>query len=354
MIINEFEYFPFSLNLKTPFQNSNHTLYERKGFIIKAQDEFGNIAFGECSPLPDFSKESLNDAQNDIIRLNKNGLFNLPTDLDDIEKELDIYNLYNSVRFAFEQIIISLLLMQDRVSVIKYFGGMKSSINVNSASGFGDLETLLGRISKKLYEGYKTIKLKVGRDDTREDHILLEETRLRFGKNFYLRIDANRKWSCDEAIEYLDRFKEFDIQYVEEPCEYCCSTIKTMDFSFIPIALDESLGSFEEALSLLHSCRAEFFVIKPMVLGSMIKTFKFMREAEQLNKNVVISSAFESAIGKSGIVFLASLTRHNYAHGLDTLEYFEKDLCTDFYNVNKGIIAFNINTYPLKCDFELI
>ena len=174
MIIKDFEYFPFTLNLKTPFQNSNQTLHNRNGFILKATDEFGNIAYGECSPLLGFSNESFNDAKNDINRLTKNKFLNFPTDFDDIEKELDIYNLYNSVRFAFEQIIISLLLMQDRGWVIKYFGGMKSSINVNTTFGLGDLETLFNRISKKLNEGYKTIKLKVGRDDTREDHVLLE------------------------------------------------------------------------------------------------------------------------------------------------------------------------------------
>lgn len=244
--------------------------------------------------------------------------------------------------------------MEDSNYIIKYFGGTKSSINVNASLGFDELDIILNKISSKLNEGFKTIKLKVGREDTRLDHDLLEETRRRFGNDFSIRIDANRKWSCDEAIEYLDRFKEFDIQYVEEPCEYCCSTIKTMDFSLIPVALDESLSSFEEALSFLHGCKAQFFIIKPMVLGSIVKTFKFIKEAETLGKLVIISSAFESAVGKSGLVFLASTTQHSYAHGLDTSEYFESDLCRDYYPVNNGTITFNINHFPPQFNLELI
>lgn len=352
MIIKEIEYSPFTLRMKAPFQNSSQIFRERKGFIIRAEDELGNISYGECSPLPGFSLESITEAGNDIKRLSRTKL-ELSKELDLLEEEIQQLGLSNSVRFALEQIALNLLAVRD-TNFLKYnFVDTKSEIDINASFGFGEPEEILQAVSKKLNAGYKTIKLKVGRDNTYEDHQLLEEARKRFGNQFKLRIDANCKWSSDEAIEYLDRFRQFSVEYIEEPCEYCCSTVKAIDFSLVPIALDESLDSLENARMFLNECKAQFFVVKPMVLGSVISVYKFMKEAEALNKNVIISSSFESSVGKSALVFLASLTKHSYAHGLDTQNYFENNLCPDSYPVTNGKIYFDLNSFPPKQNIQL-
>ncbi len=66
MIIRKFESTPFEIKLKKPFINSNVTISNRQGLIIKIADELGNIGYGEISPLPGSSVESYES----IIKIN--------------------------------------------------------------------------------------------------------------------------------------------------------------------------------------------------------------------------------------------------------------------------------------------
>jgi o-succinylbenzoate synthase len=342
MIIKEAKYFPFTLYFKTPFTNSYCTLTERKGFILKLIDELGNIGYGECSPLPGFSLESLIEAEEalkEAIVLMKQMNF---TD------SLSIQNIISSVNFSAEQALLNLAFQRNKSLWINKLGLTDKSVMVNAVIGFDDYSAIFDKIETKIESGFTTFKIKVGRENPYEDFELLETIRNNFGFGIKLRIDANRKWSADEAIEFLERFKDFEIEYAEEPCEFTCSTFKTAEETHVPVALDESLKTFKDAEAYIHNCNADFLVIKPMITGGIFSTIKIIELAEQAGKKVIISSSFESAVGKSALVLLASLTNHSFAHGLDTSDHFDKDLCNDHYPVYDGNIVFIANEYPSK------
>jgi len=214
--------------------------------------------------------------------------------------------------------------------------------------GFDSTENILRQIEKKIELGFDTFKIKVGRDNPYDDFELLESIRNTFGYDIFLRLDANQKWSSDEAIEYLERFKDYVIEFVEEPCRYTCSTFKTIEESYIPIALDESIKDMLEDKSAFENCKAEFLIVKPMITGGIFSTIHLIESAKQVGKKTIISSSFESVIGKSALVMLASLTNHSFAHGLDTSELFENDLCQDPYAIKNSQIGFNASEFPQK------
>jgi len=65
-------------------------------------------------------------------------------------------------------------------------------------------------------EGFKHMKIKVGadlEDDMRRAAIIREE----IGDDLKLMMDANQKWDVNEAIENMDKLKEFNPWWIEEP-----------------------------------------------------------------------------------------------------------------------------------------
>jgi L-Ala-D/L-Glu epimerase len=355
MIIREFKYSPFSFHLKEPFQNSHNIFLDRQGFIISIQDEFGAIGIGECSPLPGSSKESYNDVEEILNKMKKDLIgFKLKTDLGINPNLLSGFNLLPSVSFGIEQAILSLLLTNNYKFFIDKSENVKKAIYVNSVIGLDTTENILANISRKIELGYRTFKIKVGRDNPYDDLVLLSTIRDKFGNEIKLRLDANGRWSADEAIEYLEHIMQFNIEFIEEPCEYISSSLRVAEELPVPIALDESLESYGNAVSIITESKIEHIVIKPMILCGLLSTINLIHEAEIHDKKVIISSSFETAVGKSGLVFLASLIKNDMAHGLDTSDYFENNLFTDQYPVMNGNISFSTNSYPPNFKIESI
>jgi L-fuconate dehydratase len=75
----------------------------------------------------------------------------------------------------------------------------------------------VSRLAKEaVADGFTQIKLKVGAsldDDVRRMRI----ARQAVGPDIRVAIDANQRWDVDEAIRWVDRLREFDPYWVEEP-----------------------------------------------------------------------------------------------------------------------------------------
>ncbi|MBA4407242.1 o-succinylbenzoate synthase [bacterium] len=354
MTISNFKYTPFSLKLNIPFQSSSQTITERNGFIIMVTDELGNRSFGECSPLPGFSSETIEDAERILKGLQHQIIgFSIEENITAISELLSEFTLVPSLQFALEQAMISLLCKRNSNFLSNNLKNTKSEIDVNAVIGFGDEENILNRIRNKFKNGYRTFKIKVGRDDFELDYNLIKNIQTEFGSTINIRLDANRKWNCEIVEEYLERLSQYNVEYIEEPCNSLGSNLQLAQSSIVPIALDESISSFDDAVKVLNESIINFLILKPMICGGIISSLRIIRDAERMEKNVIISSSFESALGKSALVLLAASTNHSFAHGLDTSENFYKNICTDSYEVSNGKIVFDCKNYPPQFDFVL-
>ncbi|AKV55549.1 Mandelate racemase/muconate lactonizing enzyme, C-terminal domain protein [Bifidobacterium actinocoloniiforme DSM 22766] len=87
-----------------------------------------------------------------------------------------------------------------------------------AAGWLGYADEKMVQIAKEETEqkGFKQIKLKVGRnvdDDLRR----LALAREAIGPDVRLAVDANQVWDVPEAIEWINKFHDFDLAWVEEP-----------------------------------------------------------------------------------------------------------------------------------------
>ncbi len=66
-------------------------------------------------------------------------------------------------------------------------------------------------------EGFRAIKMKVGRANLREDVERVANMRQYLGDDFPLMVDANMRWTVDQAVRAAHQLEPFNLVWIEEP-----------------------------------------------------------------------------------------------------------------------------------------
>ena len=84
----------------------------------------------------------------------------------------------------------------------------------------------------------------------------------------------------------------------------------------------------------------DVLVLKPTILGGIGKTLTIIEQAENCALDTSVSSSFESSLGISILVDLASTSAHDIvAAGLDTLKWFNEDILMQPLKIERGGIS---------------
>jgi len=330
---------PYTLKLKKPFITSKKKIKERNGFILTLLDAEENEGIGDCCPFPEFGSETLKnaeDALSDIhleININSDDIENSITD------NLKKFDKLPALRHGLEQALLNLMCKVKKVKIDELLNlDLKKQIFVNAVIGFLSQDESFNEAENFVKEGYGTIKVKAGRENFDDDLSVVKSIRDAVGEKIQIRVDPNGKWSLNEAVQNLKKLEQFDIQYVEQPLNGSNGFTELSKLSNVPIAPDESLRSVADAKRFVESGAISFLILKPMLLGGLIPTLKIIKMAEENNITPVITSSFESAIGRTNAVIAAASVKSDVAHGLAVNNYFENDLIKDQFNVNSGKI----------------
>jgi o-succinylbenzoate synthase len=329
----------YKLKFKQSFTTSKGKISERNGFLIKLDSANGKSGYGDCCPLPDFGSESYEQAEAKIKDLE----LKIKIDLNDIEKSilktLEPLNDCPTLRHGFEQALLNLISRDQDISLNEILNtSSKKTLNVNAAIGFLSPEESVSAVKSLISKGFKTIKIKVGREDFTEDSACIKALREIISKEINLRIDANGKWNLPEAISALSQLEKFGIEYAEQPVNKIDDYLALSQKTKIPLAADESIRSLKDAYDFISRKAVSVILLKPMMLGGIIPTLKIIQYAQENKIKVVVTTSLDSCIGRSFAVLAASFVEQETAHGLGTAELFEKDLFPDPYPVTNGQI----------------
>ncbi|MCB5280782.1 MAG: mandelate racemase/muconate lactonizing enzyme family protein [Arthrobacter sp.] len=101
----------------------------------------------------------------------------------------------------------------------RLFGGFDPRVPVYAGGIDLELTTqeLLAQSDSFQAQGFRAIKMKVGRPVLKDDLERVAAMRSHLGDNFPLMVDANMKWSADEAIRAARALAEFNLVWIEEP-----------------------------------------------------------------------------------------------------------------------------------------
>jgi len=330
---------PYILKLKKPFVTSAKDIMERNGFIIKLYNDEGYEGIGDCCPFPEFGSETLHNVQETLSDIKLKINIKLDEIENSITENLKKFDKLPTLHHGLEQAILNLICNTKKIKIDRLLNlKLKNQIFVNATIGFLSPDESSNEAVRFVKDGYNTIKVKAGREEFDDDLSVVRSIRHSVGDNIKIRVDPNGKWNLKEAVQNLKMLEQYDIEYVEQPLNNSNGYSELRKFSNVDIAPDESVRNVEDAERYIDSGTISFIILKPMLLGGLIPTLKIIKMAEARDIKPVITSSFESAVGRINAVIAAASVKSNVAHGLAVNNYFENDLVKDQFNVNSGKI----------------
>jgi muconate cycloisomerase len=120
---------------------------------------------------------------------------------------------------------------------------------------------------------FSSIKVLMGESVT-ENMERLELIRSIFGSNTEISIEANGKWTYQQAIDNLNKLKEFNITAVEQPVHSSdlVGLKKIREITGIPVMVDESMCTLDDAKLLISSGACDILNIKISKCGGLLKS----------------------------------------------------------------------------------
>lgn len=344
MKISEFEIYKYSLDLEQPLTVRGQQLKGRQGLIIHLTSEQGAEGFGEVAPLPGFSKETLEEAldQIELLRSSVCEQEAVPEGLSKFNGQfnqwLDPFSLKPSARFGFESAVLHLLANARHKPLYKLIpSAFNRQVRVTGLLS-GPKDQLITQVNTLIKQGFSELKLKVGGDIDEDIEKVLIVNDAAYGKAL-LHLDANQMWDFDQAVTFGKAIGCAAASYIEEPFKDTSRIPEFFDQTLIPVALDESVQNLtlEEIKSIAG---VETIVLKPTMLGGVEKTLQMLTQAENFALDAVISSSFESSIGLWALANIVEASSHNTAAGLDTLKWFKSDVLKSPLTIENGVINF--------------
>ncbi|PQQ41118.1 o-succinylbenzoate synthase [Photorhabdus luminescens] len=277
-------------------------LKTRDGFLIHLQEN-GQQGWGEIAPLPEFSKETVEQAGEAAVAWLKRWRLGAEPD----ESELP------SVAFGISCALAELQ------------GKLPQDADYRKAPLCnGDPDELIVRLSNM--SGQKVAKMKIGLYEAVRDgmvvNILLEAV-----PDLSLRLDANRSWSrakADSFAKYVNPDYRHRIAFLEEPCQAPEQSLAFSRDTGIAIAWDESVR--DEGFNVAAQAGVTAIVIKPTLIGSLARCCQLISAAHNAGLEAVISSSIETSFGLTQLARIAHWLTPATIPGLDTLELIQSQL----------------------------
>ena len=329
MIIEKIKIKPYQLLFKKEYQNANFSINKRDGWIIQIHSE-GVIGYGDACPLDSFSIESHSQSGYGLegFKLAISGYENI--DLDELLHLSEAHGaLQPSVEFAIQSAIYDLASKLEGLSLNKYLNKNASeSIKVNYYSD-SDIKPFNGIV----------VKLKIKNQNLFDQIDLIEREIDKFNGIVKLRLDLNESYDLPRAIRLCKMLEGKPIDYIEQPLP--AENFEDMrELSFhtdIPIAVDESINDIDSINKILDNECADIFILKPMIIGGILKLKDITKLIKSSSKRFSISSLLESNIGRLSYLHIASALNINEECGIGTQDFFQDDICV-FPDPLNGVI----------------
>ncbi len=115
------------------------------------------------------------------------------------------------------------------------------------------LDALLRQTDENLAKGFRAIKMKVGRARLSEDAARVRAMRGHLGEDFPLMVDANMRWSVDEAIRAARALSPCQLIWLEEPTipDDIAGHARIVREGGLPIATGENLHTLHEFTQMI-------------------------------------------------------------------------------------------------------
>ena len=193
-------------------------------------------------------------------------------------------------RFALATIDIAvwdILAQAAGVPLYRLLGGFRDRIRAygSGINAHLDGEPLLEQMRGFLAQGYRAVKMKVGRDDPQEDVERVAAVRRLIGPGVSLMLDANQKWTAGEAIRRVHLLTPFDPFWIEEPllADDRAGHAHVRQATGVPMAVGETLYTRYEFADYIRAGAVDVIQADVPRVGGFTEWIKIAKLAESFN-----------------------------------------------------------------------
>jgi len=272
---------PFRLALSRPIR----TQVERAGFLVQLTGSDGCVGWGEASPYPGLSPETLDEVaaalhgwQDDPAALQRcpSALHGLRTALLDLEGQ------------------------RSGQPVSQLLAPMPST-----AVAVSHLVTDPAVAAAAVAAGARALKLKIGEGSLDADLQRIDAIRLAVGEAATIRVDVNRQWTLATAQDAMPELESLGVDLVEEPTENP-SDMRVLRCMGPMIAADESVQTPSDLQQVLDGGWADAVVLKPMVIGAPETVVQMAQTAASASLGVLVTTTIDTWVGRRIALHIAA------------------------------------------------
>ncbi|WP_299014284.1 o-succinylbenzoate synthase [uncultured Photobacterium sp.] len=297
--------YQYSLPMDSGVILRTQRLESREGWVVELR-EGDAIGYSEIAPLPEFSKETAEQAGEQAKELLEKWIQG---------ETLDLSAALPSVAFGLSMVELELA------------GGLPPEGNYQVAPlCAGDPDDLVVALSKM--PGEKVAKIKVGMYEAVRDGMVANMF-IEAIPGIRLRLDANRQWTplkAQQFAKYVQPEHRTGIAFLEEPCMNPADSLVFAQETGISIAWDETVR--DEGFEVKAESGVAAIIIKPTMVGSIQRCIELVKQAHEAGLMAVISSSMESSLGLNQLARLAEWQTPGVIPGLDTMQLFKAQLET--------------------------
>lgn len=275
---------------RTPLRTGSGTVDSVDRILLRATKTDGSVGYGEVAPWPGFATESAERAL-EVLQSCRG----------------DLAQLRAATHAQVLPCLASALSMIDHWETIASFDGASACAGLLPA---GSSSKTAAQLAAK---GWTTLKLKI---DATTSVDVVRSILSATPASVILRLDANGSLALASTRTWVEFARsESRIEYIEQPLP-----VDHVDYASIgpeKVAQDESFvqaGGDTRWDGLL--------VAKPSLIGNWDS---FLASAKAQARRIIVSSCFETAIGRQAGLWFASQVGSPRAIGFDTLGWFEPD-----------------------------
>ena len=293
--------------LKKTWEISLYSTSKRAHTIVRIKTEDGISGYGEASPAPAVMGESGYPIEPVIQRHLRDVVVGENCfDIAKIHNRMDhVIDGNTAAKAAVDIALHDAAAKTLGIPVCDFLGGrVRQNIYLAWSIGLQDFDSSVEEARFRYEEGYKVLKVKVGKDLEKDARLILRLREI-FGPDIPLRLDANQGYSPVDAISLIKRLGSCAIETFEQP-------VRKWDLdgmrhvrehsNGIPIMADESVSSLQDAGKGIQGKDADLVNIKVGKVGGLYRAGQIAAIVEAAGLKAAAGSNLELGIGEAASV----------------------------------------------------
>lgn len=310
MYITKIRYGNLQIPLRTPFKTALRTVELIDDVVICIETDTGHTGFGSAPPtvaITGESKESIITTLKEMIEP-----LLLGQSVSDLAKLcVSIQSACtgnSSAKAAAEIAVYDLYAQLLGKPLYQVLGGSSAMLNTDLTISANNIEVMLDDCEMALDRGFKSLKIKLGKDSHFDIERLSKIYEFVDGRAS-LRIDANQGWTAEQTVSVLQQLENLGMifELIEQPVmasdvaglKYIKQRVKT------PVLADESAFCLQQVKNLIELDAVDLINIKLMKTGGLSQAIAIADYCAENNKQCMLGCMLEGGISATAAVHFA-------------------------------------------------